>query len=276
MVSAVALVVVPGASACQLPDVTGCTPEPEPAPEPPAPEPPAPAPPSEPELPAEPPAVIPPDTDAAEARLLVLINDDRRANGLREVSARADVEEIADGHSAAMATGHDIWHNDAYFTAATKRRLGASRVGENVALNRSADDAHQKLMASPLHRANILDAGFSVVGIAVAADENGRLYITEDFLEPVRPAASAPAKGTAIRMRAPAPRAEAPPVPQDGAAPPAAEDQASLGEGFELELALGAGASIPPPGEPGRPWPAYLLASALLLGVAVGVWKVAC
>lgn len=275
MVSAVALVVVPAASACQLPDVTGCTPEP--APEPPAPEPPAPAPPSEPELPAEPPPVIPPDTDAAEARLLVLINDDRRANGLREVSARVDVEEIADGHSAAMAAGHDIWHNDAYFTAATKQRLGATRVGENVALNRSADDAHQKLMASPRHRANILDAGFSVVGIAVAADENGRLYITEDFLEPARPAAPAPpapVKGTVIRMRAPTPGTEASPAPQDQVVPPAAVDRSSFGEGFEL--ALGAGASIPPPGESGRPWPAYLLASALLLGVAVGVWKVAC
>lgn len=270
------MLVVPAAGACQLPDVTGCTPEPDPAPDPgPAP-PPPPPPPAEPELPVEPPAVIPPDTDAAEARLLVLINDDRRSHGLREVSARADVEEIADGHSAAMAARHDIWHNDAYFTAATKRRLGASRVGENVALNRSADDAHRKLMASPQHRANILDAGFSVVGIAVAADEDGRLYITEDFLEPLRAAASpAPAKVTAVA--APVSAAPEPPpsvlTPVE-AAPVEAEEATEAGE--SVELALGPNSPMPSRGAPGRPWAAYLLATALLLGVTVGVWKVAC
>ena len=271
--SAASLFTVP-ASACDLTPPIGCEPDPEEPPE-------VPAPPPEPDpaLPVEPPAVLPPDTDAAEARLLVLINDDRRSHGLVEVTARSDVEEIADAHSAAMAAQHDIWHNDSYFTGATKRRLGAARVGENVALNRDADDAHRKLMASPLHRANILDAGFTVVGIAAAADEEGRLYITEDFLEPVRVASVATRK--AVRVVAPAatpaprPQVSAPVAIASAKAPDVMEVPQWNGEGFEL--ALGPKASLPKQNDAGsRPWVAYLLAVGLLGAATVGLRRVAC
>ena len=272
-VSAASLLTVP-ASACDLTPPIGCAPDPEEPPE-------APAPPPEPDppLPVDPPAVLPPDTDAAEARLLVLINDDRRTLGLAEVTARADVEEIADGHSAAMAARRDIWHNDAYFTEATKRRLGAARVGENVALNRDADDAHRKLMASPLHRANILDAGFTVVGIAAAADGDGRLYITEDFLEPVRVAAAAPRKAVNVAApaatRSPQPQASAPVAIASAKVPAVVEEPQWNGEG--VELALGPKASLPKQDDDGsRPWLAYLLATGLLAGATVGLRRVAC
>ena len=274
LVAAGAALVVPSVAACELAEVTGCTPGT--IPEPPA----APAPPPEPEMPVEPPAVLPPDTEAAEARLLVMINDDRRSYGLAPVSARHDVEEIADGHSAAMAAAHDIWHNDAYFSAATKRRLGASRVGENVALNRTADDAHRKLMASPQHRANILDPGYSVVGIAVAADENGRIYVTEDFLEPARltppappqvnPAQPSPPPGT------PAPSGPPQPAPEQPAEAVVVEAEAPAPSGDAIELAIGPGASLPAQDGSDRPWALYFLAATLLGAAAVGLRKAAC
>jgi hypothetical protein len=221
--------------------------------------------------------VLPPDTEAAEARLLVLINDDRRAHGLQEVRPRADVEEIAEEHSAAMAAAHDIWHNDAYFTASTKRRLGAARVGENVALNRDADDAHRKLMASPLHRANILDAGFTIIGIAAAADEEGRLYITEDFLEPARVAAEPrPAKAVTAAAPESPPPAMAAPVPVAVATPlPVAEEGVDW-DGGGSEVALGGTTSVPNREGPGRPWLMYLLAGALLTAATVGLRRAAC
>ena len=267
-VVAATVLVVPTVAACELPEVTGCDPDPVPAPEPPVPQP---------ELPVEPPAVIPPDTEAAEARLLVLVNDDRRSHGLATVTRRPDVEEIADGHSAAMAAARDIWHNDAYFTASTKRRLGASRVGENVALNRDADDAHRKLMASPQHRANILDPGFSVIGIAVAADEEGRLYITEDFLEPVRAPAATPPKAVTVRAPSAVPPSPSLPPPAAPAAPtPPGVEEAADWDGKGLELAIGPEASLPSHEGPGRPWAAYVLAATLLVGATVGLRRVAC
>lgn len=275
----VGLLTIPAAAACELAAVTGCDPtEPTPSPPAPAPAPTPPTPAPAPELPTEPPVVVlGPDTEAAEARLLVLVNDDRKAHGLAPLNARADVKEIAEGHSAAMAKGHDIWHNDAYFSAATKRRLGAARVGENVALNRSADDAHRKLMASPRHRANILDPGYSVVGIAAAADEEGRLYITEDFLEPAAPpgppavpaaprppvVAAGPPAAAAVSVAAPPPTVE--PVPE----------AVEVTDG-PFELASGPQTSLPEPVRRGKPWAAYFLAVTLLAAVAVGFRKVAC
>lgn len=266
-----ALLAAPTAVACELAEVTGCDPTEPPAPAPPAP--PVPAP----EIPVQPPAALPPDTDAAEARLLQLINDDRRANGLVPMSARGDVEEIATGHSGEMAAAKDIWHNDAFFAASTKRRLRAARVGENVALNRTADDAHRKLMASPQHRANILDPGYSVVGIAVAADEDGRLYITEDFVEPAKPPPPPSPQPQPIAMRA-APSQSPPSVAAAPAAPVPQPVIAATPDdrGGPIELAAGPMMSLGSGEAAARPWPAYLLAGALLLAVAVGFRKVAC
>ncbi|MGH9024478.1 MAG: CAP domain-containing protein [Acidimicrobiia bacterium] len=38
----------------------------------------------------------------------------------------------------------------------------------------------------PEHRANILKAEFTVVGVAVSRDPSGSLYVTQDFLFPRR------------------------------------------------------------------------------------------
>jgi uncharacterized protein YkwD len=57
---------------------------------------------------------------------------------------------------------------------------------------------HDAFMNSPAHRSNILDTDFTEVGIGTATDENGTLYVTEVFRQPLRrrvsaPVASAPA-----------------------------------------------------------------------------------
>jgi hypothetical protein len=129
---------------------------------------------------------------AAAAQLLALINADRAAASLPLLSPRDDVTAIAVEWSTTMAAAQDIAHNDAYFTADTRRRLGARTLGENVAMNRSTYDAHQRLMASPGHHANLVNPKFTVVGLAVVRDGGGIGYITEDFVEPA-PAGSSSA-----------------------------------------------------------------------------------
>jgi uncharacterized protein YkwD len=139
--------------------------------------------------PACPPPAAAGDQDTlAAAQLLAFANADRTAAGLRPLTARDDVAAIAFEQSKKMAAAGDIWHNDAYFTADTRNRLDAKTLGENVAMNRSMDDAHSRLMASPGHRANLMDPRFSVVGIGVVRDAAGIGYITEDFVEPRPPA----------------------------------------------------------------------------------------
>lgn len=216
----------------------------------------------------------PPDAGAAAARLLVLVNEERTSRGLVALVQRDDVTAIAVAHSAAMADAGDIWHNDSYFSPATKRRLGARRVGENVALNRDADDAHRKLMASPAHRDNILDPGFRFVGIAVGVDEEGRIYVTEDFVDPVTMAATATGGGsrpTAVRTSA------------DAAAPQAAAvsiDEPAVymapSPDGPRELASGPLRKSPKERGGGLPIPAILLGLVLVAGAGVGIRKVAC
>lgn len=153
-------------------------PEPEPAPESAPPESASPA-----------PGTV--DQQAA-SRLLALINDERRKAGVPPLSPRADVEEIAVSHSKQMAAAGRIWHNDDYFTPGTRADLGARSLGENVAFNGSVDDAHQRLMASPGHRKNILSAAFRVVGIGVVRGSSS-WFVTQDFVEPRAAAPAAPA-----------------------------------------------------------------------------------
>ena len=196
------------------PPPTEPTPEPDPVPAPPV----APVPP-----PKEPPPGERVDPTGAQ-RLLDLINGSRSERGLAPMSRRSDVESIAIDHSTTMAKAGDIWHNDEYFTAATKRRLNARTVGENVAVNESIDDAHARLMRSPGHRANILNGSFVVVGIGVVQRGNGSYYITQDFVEPLPTAAPAPERTAPTANEHPRQAASTPrPTAEAPAAPPTTE-----------------------------------------------------
>jgi uncharacterized protein YkwD len=56
------------------------------------------------------------------------------------------------------------------------------RYGENIALGyATAERVVAAWMASPAHRANILDSGFSETGVSVLADAAGQLYFTQDY-----------------------------------------------------------------------------------------------
>ena len=120
-----------------------------------------------------------------------------------------------------MADTQVLAHNDAYFSAESKSRLGAKSLGENVARNGSADDAHARLMASPGHRANLMSSKFSVVGIAVFRDGSGNLWITQGFVQPAAASAPAPAPAPAAAAptTAPAPRPRTKPAPAPAPAP---------------------------------------------------------
>lgn len=190
---------------CGLGAVVGCeeqapppAPEPEPAPAPPA----APATPS----PAE-----------AAARLLVLANEARAEAGVPALAARSDVAAIAQGWSESMGRSGVLAHNDDYFTPETKQQLDAGTMAENVAYAGDPDHAHRTLMASPAHRANLLDARLTVVGMG-AVQVGDTWWVTQDFLHPR-------STGTA-KVAAPASVAPVPP-PASTTTAPAAQSTAT-------------------------------------------------
>jgi hypothetical protein len=221
------------------------------------------------------------DEPGSAARLLELVNHTRVEHGLVPLSAHEGAAAIAVEHSREMADGHDIWHNDALFTKATRDRLGAHAVAENVAMNSSADGAHERLMASDGHRANILTATFTAGAVRAVRGDDGRLYVTEVFIEPMAPAR--PATATTTR---PAPSAVGAAKAQKPSAPPADPtpaattspvdpdpDRSSQPAPEDVELAAGVAFSGPLPRSAGNDGlgPMAMLAALALAGVVAAL-----
>lgn len=131
----------------------------------------------------------------ATGLLVDLANRERTAAGLAPLRVDGGSNAIAAGWSGAMADRGVLAHNDAWFTAGNRSRLGARLLGENVAFAGSLEAAHATLMASPHHRDNLLDARFTVVGMA-AVERNGLWWVTQDFAQVANPA-PAPSRATA-------------------------------------------------------------------------------
>jgi hypothetical protein len=143
----------------------------------------------------------------AEARFVSLTNGARAGAGLGGLAVSDDLVALARQHSIEMANSGSIYH-----TSDLGSRVGGwTTIAENVGRGSNPDVVHNALMSSAPHRANILDARFSQIGVGVAW--NGpTLYVTEIFRQPsgARPApAPAPRKVAA----APRPVAVAPPPP---------------------------------------------------------------
>lgn len=167
------------------PDTPTPTPTPAPAPSP------QPAPPSDPSpAPAPAPTRAPRSVGDAKARLVELVNGSRAEAGLAALTPRSDLDDLAAAHSEDMAAARRLFHNEELFTDATKKRIGAKAVGENVASNSSIDDAHRRLMASPEHRANLLSPSFTRLGLGLV-DADGTWYLTQVFVTPINSSATA-------------------------------------------------------------------------------------
>jgi uncharacterized protein YkwD len=122
------------------------------------------------------------DVDAMRA----MLNAARVSEGLKPLSADAALDKLAAEHSAKMlqakTVGHDVGDGD------PSTRLSAANVryrsiGENVAGASSLTRAHRALWASPSHRGNILETRLARVGIGVARGPDGRVWVTELFLD---------------------------------------------------------------------------------------------
>lgn len=122
------------------------------------------------------------DADA----VLAMLNAARKSEGLKELQRDGTLDKIAQDHSTLMrdqrTVGHDVGDGE------LSDRLTAANVsfrlrGENLAAAASAVRAHRALWLSPSHRANLLDTRFSRVGIGVTKSEDGRLWVTEVFVD---------------------------------------------------------------------------------------------
>ncbi len=106
-----------------------------------------------------------------DSRLTSLVNSARAAGGLAPLTVSGGLTNLAAYWSTAMAngkTGYSLAHNPGLNSMIGRYYPGATTWGENVALFSTgigADQIFQSYMASPGHRANILNAKYTHVGI---------------------------------------------------------------------------------------------------------------
>ena len=138
----------------------------------------------------------------SEPELVALANSARAAAGVAPLAPRDDLATVARTWSERMAREGRLSHNPAVGSQVCCWRSWAENVGYSY---RGAADVHRLLMESPGHRANLLAAASTEVGIGTATDAQGRIWVTQVFRRPIAqaapPAPYAPGPIGAIRDR---------------------------------------------------------------------------
>jgi uncharacterized protein YkwD len=120
-----------------------------------------------------------------EKRMLDLLNQERQAAGLGPLAPDPELTEVARRHSADMfARGYFAHDTPEGLTPFDRMRAANVRfitAGENLALAPTLPVAHNGLMNSPGHRANILRREFGRVGIGIMDGGMRGLMISQEF-----------------------------------------------------------------------------------------------
>jgi uncharacterized protein YkwD len=140
--------------------------------------------------PGEPSAPLAPNADKAAA-LLEMVNQARATEQSPPLSRDAALDAIAQAHAEAMRKlrriAHDAGDGDPR-SRVDAANLDVLAAGENVAHALDVGRAHRALWASPSHRENLLEPRFDKVGIGMALDSDGSIWVCEVFADtPAQP-----------------------------------------------------------------------------------------
>lgn len=109
--------------------------------------------------------------EVSEKRMLDMVNEERTSRGLKALQMDPKLQEVARAHSKDMFEKGYFSHTSLDGRSPFDRMKDAGIVffaaGENLALAPNVDIAHNGLMNSPGHKANILTGEFGKVGIGV-------------------------------------------------------------------------------------------------------------
>ena len=114
-----------------------------------------------------------------------LLNSDRSAYGLPALTLDPALCRIARIKSEDMRDNQYFAHTSPTYGNVREmlRHFGYSfqAAGENIANHATVEKSQAALISSPGHRKNILSTAYTKVGIGVATDENGDVYLTQIF-----------------------------------------------------------------------------------------------
>ncbi|WP_148588028.1 CAP domain-containing protein [Streptomyces sp. WAC01526] len=119
----------------------------------------------------------------ATARVVELVNDERRKAGCSPLTVNAKLTKAAQDHSKDMADHRNMSHTGSDGSSPEDRITRAgynwSSYGENVAYGYSTPESVMEgWMTSPGHKRNILDCSFKEIGVGHAQPDD---YWTQDF-----------------------------------------------------------------------------------------------
>lgn len=155
-----------------------------------------------------------PRAAASSAELYDLVNQERAAAGLPLLARDSRIDAVAQRWSASMAASGELAHNPSY---STQIPTGWRSAAENVGTGPDTRAVHRALMESAGHRANILDRDFTSIGIGVATDSRGTVWITQNFAQYAGVTAPTSTAPTPQRLSDPSGDRRADIVARDGA-----------------------------------------------------------
>ncbi len=120
-----------------------------------------------------------------EEEMLKLVNIERIKHGLKPVIADPEMTQVARRHSNDMFVRGYFAHNNpdgkTPFDRMKDSQVSFMTAGENLALAQTLEIAHNGLMNSPGHRANILNPSFGRLGIGILDGGFYGLMISQEF-----------------------------------------------------------------------------------------------
>ena len=133
------------------------------------------------------------NTRIVERSILHYTNKERRKRGLKKVAGHPALIKAARGHSRWMARRNKMSHTGGGGSEPWHRAQRAGYPSGNVSENLYATSGHKgsgwKLgkhavaawMNSPGHRQNLLTSDIKHIGIGVARNKRGSIYLTQKF-----------------------------------------------------------------------------------------------
>ena len=126
---------------------------------------------------------------AYEQQVVDLVNKERAAAGLSALTVNTKLAGMAEKKAEDLRDNNYFDHTSPVYGSPFEmmKQFGISytAAGENIAKGQSTpDEVMNGWMNSPGHRANILDANYTQIGVGYVTDSNGTGYWVQEFIRP--------------------------------------------------------------------------------------------
>ncbi len=113
-----------------------------------------------------------------ERNSMSLVNDHRKAEGLKTMTRQACLQKHAEVHAQRMAKANRLYHRSSSALRTVMKRCKLTSIGENIARGTAMTSPQvvRSWMGSSGHRANILKPGFNRIGAAYHNGKSSQRY----------------------------------------------------------------------------------------------------